>query len=89
MFSANEKECKIVTKNVMTWWKTGKRGVFGLCYKLSAFGISWLPWQVLPGRQVLPGITNTRVIPEIFGNQIEGVRVKIGSIKPSQRVEGY
>ncbi len=30
-----------------------------------------------------------RVIPEIFGNQIEGARVKIGSIKPSQRVEGY
>ena len=43
----------------------------------------WLPWQVLPG------ITNTRVLPEIFGNQIEGVGVKIGSIKPSQRVEGY
>ena len=43
----------------------------------------WLPWQVLPG------ITNTRVIPEIFGDEIEGVSVKIGSIKPSQRVEGY
>ncbi len=43
----------------------------------------WLPWQVLPG------ITNTRVILEIFGDEIESVRVKIGSIKPSQRVEGY
>ena len=62
---------------------SGFRPFQALLLRVRSFTGNWLP------RQVLPSITNTRVIPEIFGNQIEGVRVKTGSVKPSQRVEGY